>query len=79
MEELNKLCEELNIEANTLNELDEIEKEQLYNLFKDVKFIEQGKETFGNIEKFFNRLITQHILFDTKPLKQTKEQIINEL
>lgn len=79
MEELNKLCEELNIEASTLSELDKIEKKQLYNLLKDIEIIQQGKETFGSIESFFNRLTTHHMSFGTKPLNKSKEEIINTL
>lgn len=79
MEKLDKLCGELDIEINTLHKLDKIEKKQLYNLLKDIEIIQQGKETFGSIESFFNRLTTHHMSFGTKPLNKSKEEIINTL
>ena len=74
MEELNKLCEELDIDLSNLQTLSDQNKSKLYDILQDNEILIKAKEIGMQPNDFAKRLLILAI-----PLDIGKEKIINQL
>ncbi len=80
MEELNKLCEELDIDLSNLQTLSDQNKSKLYDILQDNEILIKAKEIGMQPNDFAKRLLINNpMIWLAIPLDIGKEKIINQL
>ena len=80
MEELNKLCEELDIDLSNLQTLNDQNKSKLYDILQDNEILIKAKEIGMQPNDFAKRLLINNpMIWLAMPLDIGKEKIINQL
>ena len=80
MEELNKLCEELDIDLSNLQTLSDQNKSKLYDILQDNEILIKAKEIGMQPNDFAKRLLINNpMIWLAMPLDIGKEKIINQL
>lgn len=80
MEELNKLCEELDIDLSNLQTLSDQNKSKLYDILQDNEILIKAKEIGMQPNDFTKRLLINNpMIWLAIPLHIGKEKIVNQL